>query len=62
MTKDVVDLAECGLKERGIGEEIFLSPLYDRIKEHSNPGKDIITQMNNGGELEKIIKDYGELT
>ena len=62
LTKDVVDLAECGLKERGIGEEIFLSPLYDRIKEHSNPGKDIITQMNNGGELEKIIKDYGELT
>ena len=62
LTKDVVDLAECGLKERGIGEEKFLSPLYDRIKEHSNPGKDIITQMNNGGELEKIIKDYGELT
>ncbi len=61
LTKDVVDLAGCGLKERGIGEEIFLKPLYQRIKKHSNPGKDIITSMHDGMKLEKIIKDYGEL-
>ena len=61
LTKNVVDLADSGLKERGIGEEIFLNPLYERINHHSNPGKDIITSMHNGIKLEKIIKDYGEL-
>lgn len=61
LTNDIVDLADIGLKERGIGEEIFLNPLYERIKQHSNPGKDIITSMHNGMKLEKIIKDYGEL-
>lgn len=61
LTHRVVDLADSGLKERGIGEEIFLNPLYERINHHSNPGKDIITSMHNGIELEKIIKDYGEL-
>ena len=61
LSKEIVDLAECGLKERGIGEEIFLNPLYERIKQHTNPGKDLITSMNDGIKLEKIIKDYGEL-
>ena len=61
LSKDVVDLADIGLKERGIGEEIFLNPLYARIKQHSNPGKEIITSMHNGAELEELIKDYGKL-
>ena len=61
LSKDIVDLANVGLKERGIGEEIFLNPLYERIKKHSNPGKDIITSMHNGMKLERIIKDYGNL-
>ena len=61
LTKDVVDLADSGLEERGMGEDIFLNPLYKRIKQHSNPGKDIITSMNKGMKLENIIKDYGEL-
>ncbi len=61
LSNDIVDLANVGLKERGIGEEIFLNPLYERIKKHSNPGKDIITSMHNGMKLERIIKDYGDL-
>jgi len=61
LSKEIVNLAEYGLKERGIGEEIFLNPLYERIKQHTNPGKDIITSMNDGIKLEKIIKEYGEL-
>lgn len=61
LSKDVVDLAESGLKERGIGEEVFLNPLYCRIKQHTNPGKEIITSMHNGSELEELIKDYGKL-
>ena len=61
LTKDIVDLASDGLKERGIGEEIFLKTLYERIKNHTNPGKSFINSINNGVKLEKIIEDYGKL-
>ena len=61
LTNDIVDLASAGLKERGIGEEIFLKPLYKRIKNHANPGKDIITSIQNNIEIEEMISDYGKL-
>ena len=61
LTENIVDLASEGLCERGIGEEIFLKPLYERIKNHSNPGKKIIQSIYDGLEIEEIIKDYGEL-
>ena len=61
LTKDVVDLANDGLVERGIGEETFLKPLYGRIKDHMNPGKNIIESMHNGVKLEKIIEEYGKI-
>ncbi len=61
LSKDIVDLASDGLKERGIGEEAFLSPLYNRIKKHTNPGKDILKSIRNNVSLEKIIKDYGKI-
>lgn len=59
---DVVDLAATGLKERGIGEEVFLNPLYGRVKNHTNPGKNIISVMHNNGSIETIINEYGKLT
>ena len=61
LTRDIVDLARDGLVERGIGEEVFLKPLYGRIRDHTNPGKHIIESMHNGVKLEKIIKDYGKI-
>ena len=61
LTKDIVDLANDGLCDRGIGEEKFLKPLYRRIRDHTNPGKNIIESMHRGIELEKIIKDYGKI-
>ena len=61
LTREIVDLASDGLKERGIGEEIFLKTLYGRIKNHTNPGKSFINSINNGVRLEKIIEDYGKL-
>ena len=61
LTKDVVDLASAGLEERGIGEEIFLKPLYERIKYHVNPGKNIITLLNNNTKIEDVIEEYGKL-
>ncbi len=61
LSKDIVDLASLGLKERGIGEEIFLKPLYGRIKNHKNPGKNIITLLNNNAKIEDVIEEYGKL-
>ena len=61
LSKDIVDLSADGLKERGIGEEIFLNPLYERIKKHTNPGKEILQSLHKGIEIEKIIKEYGEI-
>ncbi|AMD17798.1 hypothetical protein TL18_07065 [Methanobrevibacter sp. YE315] len=61
LSKDIVDLANDGLIERGIGEELFLKPLYGRIKEHTNPGKTVIESLHKGEKLEKIIEDYGSI-
>ena len=61
LSEEIVDLACDGLEQRGIGEEVFLNPLYDRIKRRSNPGKDVIKSVNNGTKIEKIIEDYGKL-
>ena len=61
LCKDIVDLASEGLKERGIGEEIFLNPLYQRIKKHTNPGKDLLQSIYADNEIEKIIKEYGDI-
>ena len=61
LSKDIVDLASVGLKERGIGEEIFLKPLYERIKNRVNPGKNIITLLNNNVKIEDVIEEYGKL-
>lgn len=61
LSKDIVDLASEGLKKRGIGEEIFLNPLYERIKKHTNPGKEILQSLHNDVGIEKIIKEYGEI-
>lgn len=57
----VLDLAKDGLKERGLGEEIFLEPLYKNVDERTNPGKRILVSLEEGRSLEEIIKDYGDL-
>lgn len=61
LSKEIVDLAAYGLEERGIGEEIFLNPLYQRIKKHTNPGMEIIRSLRKGIKIEKLINDYGKL-
>ena len=61
LSKEVADLAFEGLKERGIGEEDFLKPLYGRIRNHTNPARNMIDSLHNGVKLEKLIDDYGKL-
>ena len=61
LARDILDLAKEGLKERNLGEEIFLEPLYRNVDERTNPGKRILDSLKEGISLEKIIKDYGDL-
>lgn len=61
LVRNIVDLASDGLRKRGVGEEIFLKPLYERIKNHSNSGKNIIQSVQKGMKIEEIIRDYGKL-
>ncbi len=62
LSRDVVDLASAGLEERGLGEEVFLKPLYERIRQHTNPGKNFIDSVNRGMPIEKLIREYGKLS
>lgn len=59
LTNNILDIAKEGLCQRGLGEETFLKPLYNRVKCHTNPGKEMIKSLHDGIKIEKIIKDYG---
>ena len=61
LSKEIVDLSYEGLSKRGIGEEIFLNPLYKRINDNTNPGKETLNSLEKGVEIEKIISDYDKL-
>ena len=58
---EILDLAVDGLRDRGIGEEKFLNPLYDRVKRHTNPGKKLLESVDDEIPLEELIIDYGNL-
>ncbi|MDR2192218.1 MAG: hypothetical protein LBO62_05015 [Endomicrobium sp.] len=57
----ILSIAQDGLKERGLGEEIFLQPLFKRAQKFTNPARDLLERMENGDAIENIIKDYAAL-
>lgn len=57
----ILDLSASGLKQRGMNEEVFLAPLYDRARILSNPAKDMLKGMNNGIPIEHYIREYSRL-
>ena len=57
----VLNLAKEGLEERELGEEIFLEPLYDRVRERTNPARRMLEFREQGTDLEQIILDYAAL-
>ena len=61
LARQVVELAEDGLKKRGKGEEIYLEPLYSRIRDRQNPARQMLTARNNGVPLEDIIQSFSKL-
>lgn len=54
----ILDLSASGLKQRGMNEEIFLEPLYERAKKLSNPAREMLSGIENGLSLEHYIRKY----
>lgn len=61
LAKQVVDLAKNGLQKRGFGEEIYLEPLYERIKQQLNPAQKMLLRLKEHTDIEDIILEYGSL-
>ena len=61
LLKRIVDLADDGLRGRGLGEEKYLMPLYERIAVRRCPAEHMLSQMENGRSLERLIVDYAEI-
>ena len=58
----ILELAKDGLVKRGLGEEIFLTPLFARAEKLTNPAKEMICGMINGEKLETYIERYAGLS
>ena len=61
LTKEILDLSEEGLKERGFGEEKYLKPLYERLEEGKNPAEKLLQLREDRVKIEDIILDYAKL-
>lgn len=61
LLRQIVDLAQDGLRERRLGEEKYLIPLYERIKRRECPAEYMLRQTESGESIEKLILDFAEL-
>ena len=61
LTKEILDLSEEGLKERGFGEKKYLKPLYERLEEGKNPAEKLLQLREDRVKMEDIILDYAKL-
>lgn len=57
----VLALAEEGLRARGMNEEHFLLPLFERAERLSNPARDMLHRLEKGTTIEAIIEDYARM-
>ena len=57
----VVALAEEGLHDRGLGEERYLKPLYDRAARLTNPAREMAAGLARGDAIEDWIERYAAL-
>ncbi|MBQ7372809.1 MAG: glutamylcysteine synthetase [Blautia sp.] len=57
----VLNLADAGLRERGLGEEIFLKPLYRRAEKLSSPARKLVVGLESGHSLQEYILEYAQL-
>ncbi len=61
LLRQIVDLSADGLRKRGLHEEIFLTPLYDRIQNRECPAAYMLRKTEGGTPIETIIREYSLL-
>ncbi|MCR5487574.1 MAG: glutamylcysteine synthetase [Lachnospiraceae bacterium] len=59
---DTVELAEEGLKERGFGEEVFLSGLKERALTLVSPAREMVEALSAGKTVNDFVYRYSSLT
>ena len=57
----ILDLSSEGLKQRKLGEEILLAPLYERAQRHTNPARTMLDGINNGIPMINYIEQYAAI-
>ena len=57
----ILELAESGLRQRGMGEEEFLAPLYERARTLKNPSAIMVEGLEQGKNIEDYIRIYSKL-
>jgi gamma-glutamylcysteine synthetase len=58
---EILELAYDGLKERHLGEEIFLKPLFERAETLSNPSRHLLAELEADTDIEDVIREYAAL-
>lgn len=58
LCRKVLEIAERGLLDRGLGEERFLKSLFDRVRSRQSPGEYMLKCLSEGRDLEDVIKEY----
>ena len=61
VAKEILDISSEGLKERGLGEEMYLDALYDRIENKTNPALDFIRMRKEDKSITDIVKAFSSL-
>lgn len=61
LAEQIVNLAKDGLLERGYGEEVYLEPLYERIRKQSNPAQKMLQHLKENGDIKDMIVEYGRI-
>ncbi len=57
----ILDLSSEGLKQRKLGEETLLAPLYERAQRHTNPARTMLDGINNGIPRINYIEQYAAM-
>jgi len=58
---EVLELSYGGLKARGLGEEVYLAPLFERADRLTNPAVQLLESLEAGADVEEIIRNYAAL-
>ena len=57
----ILDIAAEGLKQRNIGEEVLLRPLYERAERSTNPARVMVSGLAEGVPIRHFIEQYAAI-